>query len=102
MYIMATGLKRSSGTSYLTRLFFLCRPRGVSSQLSANNNIFLFCLFKSSVICNALVRGFTAPMSSVTYKPWCSETDAENIFFGSINLFAEDRFYPCSGGPEHA
>ena len=39
-----------------------------------------------------------APMSQLSYKPWLNERDAEEVFFGSVNLFAEDMFYPCSGG----
>ena len=39
-----------------------------------------------------------APMSRTTHKPWLSADDSDNIFFGSINLHAADRFYPCSGG----
>ena len=39
-----------------------------------------------------------SPMSQLSYKPWLNERDAEEVFFGSVNLFAEDRFYPCSGG----
>ena len=38
-----------------------------------------------------------APVSMQQYKPWFNEQDADEIFFSSINLFAEDRFYPCSG-----
>lgn len=39
-----------------------------------------------------------APVSSISYKPWLDDTDPENVLFSSINLFQEDRFYPCSGG----
>ena len=42
-----------------------------------------------------------APMSQLSYKPWLNEHDADDVFFGSINLFAEDRFYPCSGENIH-
>jgi hypothetical protein len=38
-----------------------------------------------------------APVGNVTYKPWLNEQDAEEVCFASINLFAEDRFYPGSG-----
>ena len=38
-----------------------------------------------------------APVSIQQYKPWLNEQDADEIFFSSINLFAEDKFYPCSG-----
>jgi acetoin utilization deacetylase AcuC-like enzyme len=39
-----------------------------------------------------------APVSNLIYKPWLDETDPDSVLFASINLFAEDRFYPCSGG----
>lgn len=38
-----------------------------------------------------------APISIQQYKPWLNEQDADEIFFSSINLYAEDKFYPCSG-----
>lgn len=38
-----------------------------------------------------------APVSIQQYKPWLNEQDADEIFFSSINLFADDKFYPCSG-----
>jgi len=31
------------------------------------------------------------------YKPWLDENDRNNVFFASINLYAGERFYPCSG-----
>jgi hypothetical protein len=40
-----------------------------------------------------------APISQLSYKPWLNDTDSRDVFFSSIHLFAEDRFYPCSGGP---
>ena len=39
-----------------------------------------------------------APVAVSTYKPWLDEDDAENVLFASINLYADERFYPCSGG----
>ena len=39
-----------------------------------------------------------APVGNITYKPWLNEKDAEEVCFASINLFADDRFYPGSGG----
>jgi acetoin utilization deacetylase AcuC-like enzyme len=36
-------------------------------------------------------------MSVETYKPWLDESDASDVFFSSINLYAEERFYPCTG-----
>ena len=38
-----------------------------------------------------------APVPVSAYKPWLDEDDAENVLFASINLYAEERFYPCSG-----
>ena len=38
-----------------------------------------------------------APVSIQQFKPWLNEQDADEIFFSSINLFADDKFYPCSG-----
>lgn len=38
-----------------------------------------------------------APVGSITYKPWLNEQDADDVCFASINLFSEERFYPCSG-----
>jgi hypothetical protein len=38
-----------------------------------------------------------APVGHITYKPWLNEDDANDVCFASINLFAEDRFYPGSG-----
>ncbi len=31
------------------------------------------------------------------YKPWLSDDDANNVFFGSINLIDGGLFYPGSG-----
>ena len=38
-----------------------------------------------------------APRTERVYKPWLDETDAENVFFGSVHLFDGAAFYPCSG-----
>ena len=38
-----------------------------------------------------------APVSKSTYKPWLNEDDNKHVFFASINLVADSRFYPCSG-----
>jgi len=39
-----------------------------------------------------------APQSYELFKPWLSEEeDADNVFFGSINLVDGPHFYPCSG-----
>jgi len=39
-----------------------------------------------------------APQSYELFKPWLSEeSDADNVFFGSINLVDGPHFYPCSG-----
>ena len=38
-----------------------------------------------------------APMEYEQFKPWLSEDDHENVFFGSINLVDGIQFYPCSG-----
>jgi acetoin utilization deacetylase AcuC-like enzyme len=38
-----------------------------------------------------------APISATSYKPWLNESDADDVFFSSINLFSGERFYPCSG-----
>ena len=41
-----------------------------------------------------------APVSQFSYKPWLNEQDADEVFFGSINLYNESdpsRFYPCTG-----
>jgi len=38
-----------------------------------------------------------APVSQLSYKPWLNERDSEEVLFASINLYAGDRFYPCSG-----
>lgn len=34
------------------------------------------------------------------YKPWWSENDANDVHFSSIQLYAGDNFYPCSGSDE--
>jgi acetoin utilization deacetylase AcuC-like enzyme len=38
-----------------------------------------------------------APQWIESYKPWLDESDARDTFFGSVNLFAGDSFYPGSG-----
>lgn len=38
-----------------------------------------------------------APVSAFSYKPWYSERDAEDVFFSSIHLFNEEKFYPGTG-----
>eukprot|EP00624_Nannochloropsis_granulata_P004372 evm.model.NODE_31844_length_35418_cov_26.680502.1 len=39
-----------------------------------------------------------APKTYELFKPWLSEAeDADNVFFGSINLVDGPHFYPCSG-----
>jgi acetoin utilization deacetylase AcuC-like enzyme len=38
-----------------------------------------------------------APVSRFSHKPWLTEDDSDSIMFGSINLVAADRFYPCTG-----
>lgn len=39
-----------------------------------------------------------APQTYELFKPWLSEAeDADNVFFGSINLVDGPHFYPCSG-----
>jgi len=43
-----------------------------------------------------------APVSQMSYKPWLNEQDAYHVLFASINLFADDRFYPCSGSDSHS
>lgn len=43
-----------------------------------------------------------APVSQTSYRPWLDETDAEHVFFSSINLHAGSDFYPCSGRDETA
>lgn len=41
-----------------------------------------------------------APQSKLCYKPWLDETDSNEVFFSSIQLYAEERFYPGSGKDE--
>lgn len=41
-----------------------------------------------------------APIHYEQYKPWLSDDDHENVFFGSINLVDGVQFYPCSGRAE--
>ena len=48
--------------------------------------------------------GATLRLSRVECKPWLSEEDGDNVFFGSIHGFGEEgggggQFYPGSGGP---
>ena len=38
-----------------------------------------------------------SPVATQSYKPWLNESDAKDILFASINLYAGDRFYPCTG-----
>ena len=38
-----------------------------------------------------------APVATQSYKPWLNESDADDVLFASINLYAGDRFYPCTG-----
>jgi acetoin utilization deacetylase AcuC-like enzyme len=38
-----------------------------------------------------------APQFVESYKPWLDETDARDTFFGSIQLFSGESFYPGSG-----
>eukprot|EP01038_Epipyxis_sp_PR26KG_P007318 gene7318-9972_t len=38
-----------------------------------------------------------APIAIDTYKPWFNENDADDVLFSSVHLFAEEKFYPCSG-----
>ena len=36
-------------------------------------------------------------MSKTVYKPWLNHQDTEDVFFASIHLFADEKFYPGSG-----
>ena len=38
-----------------------------------------------------------APVSRRKYKPWWNDSDQNDVFFSSIQLFDGDNFYPCSG-----
>mmetsp|Transcript_6418 Transcript_6418/g.9616 ORF Transcript_6418/g.9616 Transcript_6418/m.9616 type:complete len:622 (+) Transcript_6418:49-1914(+) len=38
-----------------------------------------------------------APVGRTNYRPWLNERDSEEVLFASVHLFAESRFYPCSG-----
>jgi acetoin utilization deacetylase AcuC-like enzyme len=38
-----------------------------------------------------------APRWTQSYKPWLDESDAKDVFFGSISLVAGSSFYPGSG-----
>jgi acetoin utilization deacetylase AcuC-like enzyme len=38
-----------------------------------------------------------APIGALAYKPWYSETDPQEVFFASLHLFADDKFYPGTG-----
>lgn len=44
--------------------------------------------------------GSWAPVHREAYKPWLGDDDGERVFFGSINMFAGDDFYPGSGSGE--
>ena len=41
-----------------------------------------------------------APRWTESYKPWLDDSDAQDTFFGSINLVAGSSFYPGSGDDE--
>jgi hypothetical protein len=38
-----------------------------------------------------------APVSQTVHRPWLNEQDAQETLFSSLHLYADDRFYPCSG-----
>jgi acetoin utilization deacetylase AcuC-like enzyme len=38
-----------------------------------------------------------APVTTLSYKPWFNENDADEVFFASVHLFGDEQFYPCSG-----
>lgn len=38
-----------------------------------------------------------APVSKFCYKPWLNENDSKDVLFSSIQLFANENFYPGSG-----